>query len=324
MDWDYLIQHTLLRLAFLSLILGVSIRVVFFLIAIIKVSLSVELKWRHLLTNFGRIFIPLHMAIPHKPLYVITRYIFHICLFVIPIWYGGHVYLWEEYGFNWYWTPLPDVWSDGLTIAVLTLAGLFLIRRIFVRKIRCNSSTTDFIIIAVAALPFLTGYIYTSGTMDFVPFFANHLLNIHILTAEVMLVMIAFLFCRTRLATQQCMGCKSCELSCPTQALASIDQGNRRIFYYAPDQCIRCGSCVNTCPEAAVKMGHEISLKRFFQIAAKQEIHSVVLATCNKCGAFFAPERQIDKLGSEFSDDYIYICAKCKQRETARKLWIKS
>ena len=37
MDWDYLIQHALLRLAFLSLILGVSIRIVFFLIAIIKI-----------------------------------------------------------------------------------------------------------------------------------------------------------------------------------------------------------------------------------------------------------------------------------------------
>jgi hypothetical protein len=81
---------------------------------------------------------------------------------------------------------------------------------------------------------------------------------------------------------------------------------------------------VNTCPEAAVKIGHEISLKRFFQLAAKPQIHSVVLATCNTCGAFFAPELQIDKLSSEISEDYNYICPKCKQRETARKLWIKS
>jgi Pyruvate/2-oxoacid:ferredoxin oxidoreductase delta subunit len=324
MDWDYLIQHTLLRIAFLSLILGVSIRIVFFFIAVIKVNPGVELKWRHLLTNFGRIFIPLHMLIPHKPLYVITRYIFHSCLVVIPIWSAGHVYLWEEYGFNWYWTPLPDGWSEALTLAVLILAGLFLIRRIFVRKIRCNSSPSDFILIAVAALPFLTGYIYTRGTMDFVPFFANHLQNIHILAAEVMMVMVAFLFCTTRLTMQHCTGCKSCALSCPTRALASVDEGNRRIFSYALYQCVSCGLCLNTCPEAAVKLGHEISLKRFLQLAAKPLIHSVELAACHKCGAFFAPELQIDKLGSEISDNYIYICPKCKQRETARKLWLKS
>ncbi len=324
MDWDYLIQHTLLQLAFLVLILGVSLRFVFFFFAVGQCSLHAKYRWRTLLANLGRAVVPLHMTFSKKTLYAIMRYVFHTCVIVVPIWYSGHIYLWEAYGFDWYWAPLPDVWSDRLTIAVLAFAGYFFVRRIIVLKIQHTSSISDFFIVIITALPFLTGYVFTSGTLDSIPFFDNHLQNIHILTAEVMMVMVAFLFCQTRLSAAQCTGCASCESSCPTQALTTIEKGHRRIFNYALYQCICCGSCVYTCPEGAAELRHEISLKRFFQITAKPEIRSVELAACEKCGALFAPRPQIDKLNLELSEDYIYSCPKCKQRESARSLWLKS
>ena len=324
MDWDYLIQHTLLRLAFFALILGVTLRIVFFFFAACKCSSHAEYRWRTLLATLGRVVVPFHMAFSKKALYAIVRYVFHVCVIVVPIWYGGHVYLWQEYGFDWYWEPLPDAWSDRSTIAVLAFAAYFFVRRIIRLKTQHNSSISDFLVIIITALPFLTGYVFTGGTLDSIPFFDNHLQNIHILAAEVMMVMVAFLFCRTRLSAVQCTGCASCESSCPTQALTTLEEGHRRIFNYALYHCICCGACVNTCPEGAAELRHEISLKRFFQIATKPEIHSVTLAACGKCGALFAPRPQIDKLNSELSEDYIFICAKCKKRDSARKLWLRS
>jgi len=323
MDWEHLTRHTLLRLAFLILLFGLGMRILFFLFAVIKFSLRQQFRWRHLCANLGRAMVPLHMAVPKKPLSTLLRYIFHTGIVVVPIWYSGHVYLWEEYGFNWYWTPLPDVWSDRLTLTVLILSGCFFIRRIIIIKSRRDSSTSDFLVIIVTALAFSTGYLFTSGTLDFIPFFSNYLESIHILSAEIMMVMVAFLFCRTRLSTTRCTGCASCKLTCPTMSLTSMDKGNRRIFNYALYRCICCGACVSTCPEGAAELRHEISLKRFFQIAAQPEIQSVQLAACEKCGGFFAPQPQIDKLNSIISQDYIRVCSKCKQRENAHRLWVR-
>ena len=320
MDWDYLIQHFLLRLSFLILILGVSLRIFFFLFAVGKCSLHADHPWRTLIADFGRVFAPLHAAFSKKAVYAVMRYVFHTCVLVVPIWYSGHIYLWEEYGFYWYWTPLPDGWSDRLTIAVLAFAGYFLVRRTVGLIIRRNASISDFLIIAITALPFLTGYLFTTGTLDSIPFFDYHLQNIHILTAEIMMAMVAFLFCRTRLTAAKCTGCASCEASCPTHALTVTEKGRRRIFNYALYQCICCGACMHTCPEGAAELRHEISLKRFFQITAKQEIRSVELAACERCGALFAPRPQIDRLNSKLSEGFGYICPKCKQRQSAKTL----
>jgi len=323
MDWDYLIRHAFLRLAFLILLVGLGMRSLFFLFAVTKFSLRRQFAWRYVCANLARAMVPLHMTVPKKTLYTLLRYIFHACLVVVPVWYSGHVYLWEEYGFNWYWTPLPDVWADRLTLTVLILSGYFFIRRIIIIKTRRDFSLSAFFVIIITALAFATGYLFTSGTLDFIPFFSNHLESIHILSAELMMVMVAFLFCRTRLATDRCTGCASCQSSCPTLALTAMDAGNRRIFNYALYQCICCGACVRACPEGAAELRHEISLKRFFQIAAQPEIQSVQLAACEKCGGFFAPRPQIDKLNAAILEDYIRICPKCKQRDNARRLWIR-
>lgn len=128
-----------------------------------------------------------------------------------------------------------------------------------------------------------------------------------------MIIMVAFLFYRTRLNKEKCIGCTACELSCPTGTLESEDEKNLRIFTYSHYQCICCGACVNTCPENAADLRHEISLRKFFQVAPKQEIRSVELKACERCGAFFMPEPQLDKIGQTFTDDYMYFCGRCRK-----------
>ena len=320
MDLDSLIQYTLLELVVLVFVLGVIIRIAFFLFAIIKGSKDKDFRWRYILTIFGRFFLPFHSAITKKTIYAIPRYIFHVCLIVVPIWFSGHIFMWEQYGFDWHYTALPDEWIEGLTLLLLFLTAYFLIRRIILKLMRANSMKSDYFVIIITGLPFLTGYFLTNGSLDNIAFLGDNMETIHVLTAEAMILMIVFLFCRIKLSEKLCTGCASCELSCPTEALTSDEMGKRRIFSYAQYLCIRCGSCINTCPEGAAVLRHEISLARFFQIVSRQPLRSVALKACERCGALFAPESQVEKLGQTITDDYIRLCFKCKRKDNAEKL----
>lgn len=312
MDFSSFTEGPLLWIVFLVFIIGIITRLVFFFFEIIKSSRDKDYRWRYSLATFGRSLLPFHNAVIKKPMYATLRYLFHICLIAVPVWFSGHIALWEESRFEWAWGSLPDAWADWMTLLLLGLAVYFLIRRIAVKDIRITSSMQDYLIIILTALPFVTGYCLTHGSLDSIAFLGNNMWTIHILSGEAMIIMAVFLFCRTRLNTQKCTGCAACELNCPTGTLESTDEGNLRIFTYSHYQCICCGACVNTCPEEAADLRHEISIGRFFQIAPKQEIRSVELTACERCDALFAPAPQLDKIGQTFTHEYLRFCPRCR------------
>ena len=313
MDFGSFVEGPLLWIVSSIFIIGVLARVGVFFSLILKGNNDKHPRWRHILATLGRSLLPFHNAVTKKPIYATLRYIFHICLIVVPIGLSGHIILWEESRFGWTWTALPDVWADWMTLLLLFLAAYFLIRRIILSDIRLNSSKSDYLLIAITALPFMTGYILTHGNLDAISFLGDNMRTIHTLSGEVMLIVAVFLFYRTQLSVEKCTGCATCELNCPTGTLESNDEGKHRIFTYSHYQCICCGACVNTCPEEAAELRHEISLGRFFQIVHKKEIRSVELKECEKCGAMFAPTPQIEKIGQVITEDYIRLCSRCKK-----------
>ena len=312
MDFLSFIEGPLLWIVFLLFIIEIIIRIIFFFFEIIKSSRDKDHRLRYDLATFGRSLLPFHNAARKKPIYAIVRYVFHICLIAVPVWFSGHIALWEESRFEWTWISLPDTWADWMTLLLLGIAVYFLIRRITAKDIRFNTSVTDYVIILLTALPFITGYFLTHGSLDSIAFLGNNMWTIHIASGEVMIIMAVFLFCRTRLNTQKCTGCSACALQCPTGTLESTDEGNLRIFTYSHYQCICCGACVNTCPEEAAELRHEISFARFFQIMPKQEIRSVELTACERCGSLFAPVPQLDKIGQTFAQEYLRFCPRCR------------
>ena len=259
-----------------------------------------------------RACIPFHKAILKKPVYIVLRYVFHICLIAVPVWLNGHIVLWEESIFEWSWVALPDVWADRLTLLFLGIATYFLIRRLAVPEIRHNSSMSDYLLILVAIFPFATGYFLASGSLDSIAFFYNHLETLHILSAEAMLTVAVFLFYKTQFNVDTCTGCAACEISCPTGTLLSGEEGRFRIFSYLHYQCICCGACVKVCPEDAAALKHEIRPLGFFQVFSRRKIQSVALTGCQKCGALFAPEPQIEKANRLIAADFFQICPRCR------------
>ena len=313
MDFYSFVEGPLLWIAFLVFFAALLIRLFFFSCSIIRSSRDKDKRQVYTLATFGRFFLPFHKAVAKKPVYATLRYIFHLCMIVVPIWFSGHIVLWSESRFEWEWVELPDAWSDWMTLVLLGLAVYFLIRRIIIPEIRLNSSKSDYILIIITALPFMTGYFLTHGTLDSVSFLGDNMTVIHMLSGEAMILMAVFLFCRTRLNIKKCVGCAACELSCPTGTLESNDNGKHRIFTYSHYQCICCGACVNTCPEDAAELRHEISAKRLVQVLLKQEIRSIELQACERCGALFAPEPQMEKIGLAFAHDYTKFCPNCRK-----------
>jgi ferredoxin len=140
---------------------------------------------------------------------------------------------------------------------------------------------------------------------------------LHVLSGEIMLIAAVFLFCRTRLNKDRCTGCAACETNCPTGTLESREEGKIRVFSYALFQCIRCGACVSSCPEQAAELRHEFGLKAFYRPFRSEVVQSVELATCQGCGALFAPVALLDKVGQTISDDYRSFCSNCKKKKLA-------
>jgi len=318
-------EGPLLWIVFILFALGILSRFVFF---ICKISESRRTAKRnpgisHILIIIARAVFPFHNAFIKKPFYATLRYIFHLSLVVVPIWLAGHISLWEESRFEWAWTPIPDNWADGMTLLLLGICACFFVRRIVFKEIRQNSSISDYVLIILAALPFLTGYFLTHGSLETIPFFETYMWHFHVLSGEAMLLTIVFLFYRTRLNPEKCVGCAACESNCPTETLESADKERQRIFTYSHYQCICCGSCVCVCPEDAAEIRHEIGVGNFFQVFSKKDIGKIDLATCEQCGVSFAPTPQITKLEGDLRDNDVEMallncCNRCKKLSTQK------
>jgi len=316
MDFDYFVEGPLLWLAFIVFITGILTRTVFFIYVILKRvgNSSNEFRLRYILVIFGRWLVPLHKVLIKKPVYTVTRYLFHTCMVVLPIWVAGHISMWEESRFEWSWTPLPDSVENWMMLIFLWLACFILIRRIIYSIIHRSFSIKDYVLIVIATLPILSGYCLMHYTfLNDISFFDENMLIIHELSGEAMLIMIAFLFIRARLFEKICTACGACALGCPTGAIDFGDKGKLRKIRYSHYQCICCASCVSLCPESAAVLRHDISFSRFFRVSSKEEIRSAELAVCEKCNKLFAPKAQIEKINRTINDDYIFLCPLCKE-----------
>jgi len=149
-------------------------------------------SWKYVFATFGRWMLPLNKDVAKNPVFTILAYIFHVCLIVVPIWLSGHITLWEESRFEWSWTSMPDGLADWMTLIFLAIALFFLLRRIISADIRLISTFSDYFLLIVTALPFLTGYFLTHGTLDDIAFLSDNMQVIHMLSGELMLILIPF------------------------------------------------------------------------------------------------------------------------------------
>ena len=194
MDFFLFVEGPLLWIAFLTFFIGSILRAALFLSVSRKKDKIIYqyFSWKYVLATFGRWLLPLNKDVIKNPIFTILGYMFHICLIVVPIWFSGHISLWEESRFEWSWTPIPDGLADWMTLIFLAIALFFLLRRIISADIRLLSTFSDYLLIVVVALPFITGYFLTHGTVDNIGFLGENIQLIHMLSGELMLILIPF------------------------------------------------------------------------------------------------------------------------------------
>lgn len=194
MDFFLFVEGPLLWIAFLTFFIGSILRAALFLSVSRKRDKIIYqyFSWKYVLATFGRWLLPLNKDVVKNPIFTILGYMFHICLIVVPIWFSGHISLWEESRFEWSWTPVPDGLADWMTLIFLAIALFFLLRRIVSADIRLLSTFSDYLLIVVVAMPFITGYFLTNGTVDNIGFLGENIQLIHMLSGELMLILIPF------------------------------------------------------------------------------------------------------------------------------------
>ena len=145
------------------------------------------MSWKYSLRSI------LHWIIPfastnwrRHPVLTTVTFTFHFCLFVTPIFLLAHVILWDA-AFNVSWWSLPDGVALWMTLVVVGSCVFFLVRRVVSAEVQYVTSVSDYVILAIVAAPFVTGYwaYYQWAGYPVV-------MILHIVFGEIMLVAIPF------------------------------------------------------------------------------------------------------------------------------------
>jgi len=188
MDLYEIVRGPLAWVALLVFFLGTVYRIVSMLIEARKdkvvypyMSLKYGLRsLMHWLIPFGSV------NMRKRPVMTIVTFVFHICLVLTPIFLLAHIVLVYE---SWkiQWCSLPEYAGDVMSVLVVLACVFFLVRRIVSPEVQNVTFLSDYVLLAVVMLPFLTGFLAYHQLGPYRP-----MLILHILTGEIMLVAIPF------------------------------------------------------------------------------------------------------------------------------------
>ncbi|MFH0920544.1 MAG: hypothetical protein V1913_09295 [Fibrobacterota bacterium] len=119
-------------------------------------------------------------AIGRQPVMTLVSFVFHGCLFFAPLLLVGHnILLNESFGVSLF--SLSEKTCDRMTVLFMACVLFFLMRRLFLARVRAISSFYDYLVLALAFMPFLTGFlayhqIYNYRTIIILHMFSGELM----------------------------------------------------------------------------------------------------------------------------------------------------
>jgi nitrate reductase gamma subunit len=122
----------------------------------------------------------------NNPLFSCVAFGFHFLLMATPVFLAAHqILLKERWGVSFF--TLPEAVADIFTLLVILAALFFMLRRLSLPEVRILTNAYDVLVIMIAVMPFVTGFIaqHQAGSYAF-------WLCAHIISGEIMLMAIPF------------------------------------------------------------------------------------------------------------------------------------
>ncbi|MDQ1265018.1 MAG: hypothetical protein QG635_168 [Bacteroidota bacterium] len=145
--------------------------------------------WKKMLSDIATWIVPVGHLIKGTVIFSIVSFIFHIGAILVSVFLIDHIVLWESFS----GLDLPAIGriaADYLTLMTIACILILLGCRIFIRRIRAMSKQLDYIILVLVLLPFIFGYL--AGHPNVNPFSWEFAMLTHILSAELLFVIIPF------------------------------------------------------------------------------------------------------------------------------------
>jgi nitrate reductase gamma subunit len=194
MDFYAFVEGPLTWVAILTFLIGIVVRGIFYYNASKKTDKMIHkyFSWKWVFSTYAKWLLPNNVTFKKQPLYYLTVYLFHICIVMLPVFAYQHIVMWEMSRFGWSWISLPAGLAKWMTLAVV-LIGLFLIaRRAMHPDLKLLTKSSDYLLLALTILPFLTGYLAAHATLGTTGFLAENMQLFHMLSGQLMLILIPF------------------------------------------------------------------------------------------------------------------------------------
>lgn len=121
-----------------------------------------------------------------QPFFAVCFFLFHFGAVLVPIFLLGHnEILQERFGFS--FPAMPQLMADILVVCTIIGAVFILLRRIALSEVRILTTWYDYFILALATVPFITGFVARLHVGDY-----DFWLICHILSGELMLILAPF------------------------------------------------------------------------------------------------------------------------------------
>jgi nitrate reductase gamma subunit len=188
--WLAVATGPLFAFTFLVMLLGLARHVLLqvWLVATKTATLR-RLRWRQAVTDTLGWVVPVRHLVPGTLILSLTSILFHAGVIIVPIFLAGHVALWEEL----LGVDLPSIGhglADVLTILTIGCLAVLFGYRLFIPRSRALSRTSDYLILILIALPFVSGYLAAHPGVNPLPW--RSMMLIHVLGAEALFLAVPF------------------------------------------------------------------------------------------------------------------------------------
>ncbi len=189
-SWLEFATGPLFAFAFLVMALGLARHVLLQLhLLASKGSQLRQVRWHQVVGDTLSWLFPVRHFVRGTLVLSVASILFHVGAIAVPMCLADHVVRWEGL----LGVPLPRLGSgaaDGLTVMTLVCLAVLFSYRVLVTRSRALSRRSDYAILALVGLPFLSGFLAAHPGLNPLPW--RSMMLIHVLSAEVLLVAVPF------------------------------------------------------------------------------------------------------------------------------------